>query len=63
MSCCNLATQFLRKKKINNFKAYLIDQQSFFVTGVCASYVAAEIIAKTGRPFTEAELVRQGIVC
>jgi hypothetical protein len=58
-----------RKRKINNSKASLIGQQNIFnvkcirnESGVCASYVAsyvAEIIAKTGRPFTNAEFVKQ----
>jgi hypothetical protein len=47
-------------------KASLIGQQNIFIikcicneSGVCASYVVAEIIAKTGRPFTYSEFVKQ----
>jgi hypothetical protein len=54
----------LRKWKISNLKASLIGQQNIFnvkcirnESGVRASSVVAEIIAKTGRPFTNSEFV------
>jgi hypothetical protein len=56
----------LRKRKISNLKASLIGQQNIFnvkcirnESGVRASYVVAEVIAKTGRPFTDSEFVKQ----
>jgi hypothetical protein len=55
----------LRKRKISNLKASLISQQNIFnvkctrnESGVHASYVVAETIAKTGRPFTDSEFVK-----
>jgi hypothetical protein len=55
----------LMKRKISNLKASLIGQQNIFnvkcirnESGVRASYVVAEIIAKTGS-FTDSEFVKQ----
>jgi hypothetical protein len=54
----------LRKWKLRNLKASLIGQQNIFnvkcirnESEVRASYIVAEIIAKTGRPFTDSEFV------
>jgi hypothetical protein len=59
-------TSELRKRKISNLKASLIGQQNIFnvkciinKSGVRATYVVAEVIAKTGRPFTNSEFVKQ----
>jgi hypothetical protein len=53
------------ERKISNLKASLIGQQNIFnvkcnrnESGVRASYVVAEIIAKTRRPFTDSEFVK-----
>jgi hypothetical protein len=59
-------TSELRERKISNLKASLIGKQNIFSvkcirneSGVRASYVVAEIIAKTGRPFIDSEFVKQ----
>jgi hypothetical protein len=49
----------LWKRKTSNLEPFLIGQQNINIkcirneSGVCASYVVAEIIAKTGGPFTD----------
>jgi hypothetical protein len=56
----------LRKNKINVFKSSVKNQQNVFKvqvqsneSGVRASLTVAEILAKSGRPFTDSELVKQ----
>jgi hypothetical protein len=59
----------LMKRKISNLKTSLVGQQDIFnvkfirnESGVRASCVVAEIIAKAGRPFTDSEFVKQSIL-
>jgi hypothetical protein len=56
----------LRKREISNLKASLLGQQNIFnvkcirnESGVRALYVVVEITAKTRRPFTDSEFVKQ----
>jgi hypothetical protein len=56
----DFVTGELRKRKTSNLKASSIGQQNIFnvkcirnESGVRASYAVAEVIAKTGRPFTD----------
>jgi hypothetical protein len=62
--CCLIGE--LRKRKISSLKPSLISQQNIFKakcicteSGVHASYVVVEIIAKTGRPSTNSEFLKQ----
>ncbi|KAL4083803.1 hypothetical protein QTP88_029119 [Uroleucon formosanum] len=60
----------LRQIKINNFKSSLTNQQNSFKlqhnqneSGVRASFVVAEMIAKCNRPFNDSEFIKKCMTC